>query len=456
MVNSLKNPSRLKRRGGQSSTDLDLDLLGALQFWWARKIEYLVFTLLIVLVLGSLLFIGQKLTNNSQLKYSQIIFTTSTTNSPISLQQIINPSFLSQLLSQESLQNLDQQTVLANLSVEQFSPMVQNITDKILAFGDTDIKKLAISQEQIEQTVIALNTLSQQYYTLRLIHNGLSITPAQSEILLNSLIQRFNAKISNDVDLQQTKLYYLQPINDTDLQNQNLIFEKLNAMRGNLKIIQEEYSELVTETDFSLLTSSINKINEFLYTSSNSAEDEITIRMENQIDEIDTKIKSLYTVLGLIQNNPSSTNSSTSAETGTIAQINSDSIQNLLDLGKELSAVELTSEIAKEIKDLSFQKAELSSQLNLTTQLQRNYNSQNTPITLEEFNSSILKINQLIQKVIAERNPDEFISISTPFIYYSDQADFVNQFIRNLAILAIVTMLTLVLIYFIRFSIKQK
>jgi len=456
MVNSLKNPSRLKRRGGQSSTDLDLDLLGALQFWWARKIEYLVFTLLIVLVSGSLLFIGQKLTNNSQLKYSQIIFTTSTTNSPISLQQIINPSFLSQLLSQESLQNLDQQTVLANLSVEQFSPMVQNITDKILAFGDTDIKKLAISQEQIEQTVIALNTLSQQYYTLRLIHNGLSITPAQSEILLNSLIQRFNAKISNDVDLQQTKLYYLQPINDTDLQNQNLIFEKLNAMRGNLKIIQEEYSELVTETDFSLLTSSINKINEFLYTSSNSAEDEITIRMENQIDEIDTKIKSLYTVLGLIQNNPSSTNSSTSAETGTIAQINSDSIQNLLDLGKELSAVELTAEIATEIKDLSFQKAELSSQLNLTTQLQRNYSSQNTPITLEEFNSSILQINQLIQKVITERNPDEFISISTPFIYYSDRADFINQFIRNLAILAIVTMLTLVLIYFIRFSIKQK
>ena len=456
MVNSLKNPSRLKRRGGQSSTDLDLDLLGALQFWWARKIEYLVFTLLIVLVLGSLLFIGQKLTNNSQLKYSQIIFTTSTTNSPISLQQIINPSFLSQLLSQESLQNLDQQTVLANLSVEQFSPMVQNITDKILAFGDTDIKKLAISQEQIEQTVIALNTLSQQYYTLRLIHNGLSITPAQSEILLNSLIQRFNAKISNDVDLQQTKLYYLQPINDTDLQNQNLIFEKLNAMRGNLKIIQEEYSELVTETDFSLLTSSINKINEFLYTSTNSAEDEITIRMENQIDEIDTKIKSLYTVLGLIQNNPSSTNSSTSAETGTIAQINSDSIQNLLDLGKELSAVELTAEIATEIKDLSFQKAELSSQLNLTTQLQRNYNFQNTPITLEEFNSSILQINQLTQKIIAERNPDQFISITTPFIYYSDQADFVNQFIRNLAILAIVTMLTLVLIYFIRFSIKQK
>ena len=456
MTNLVKKPSAQKNRTVQPSADLDLDLLGALQFWWSRKIEYLVFTLLIVLVAGSILFIGQKWTNNSQLKYSQIVFTTSTTNSPISLQQLINPSLLSQLVSQESLQNLDQQKVLANLSVEQFSPVVQNITNKILAFGDTDLKKLAISQEQIEETVIALNTLSQQYYTLRLIHNGLTITPAQSEILLNSLIQRFNEKISNDVDLQKTKLYYLQSINQEDLQNQNLIFEKLNAMRGNLKIIQEDYAELVTNTDFSSLTSNMNRINEFLYTSENIVEDEITIRMENQVEEINSKIKSLYTVLGLIQNNPSTPYASSGAEAGTIAQINSDSIQNLLDLGKELSAVELTAEIAKEIKDLSFQKAELSSQLNLTTKLQKNYSFQKNPISLEEFNSSILQINQLIQKVIVERNPDEFISISTPFIYYSDQADFVNQYIRNLSILVIITMLTLILIYFIRFSIKQK
>ena len=456
MANLVKKHSAQKNKTVQPSADIDLDLMGALQFWWSRKIEYLVFTLLIVLVAGSLLFIGQKWTNNSQLKYSQIVFTISTTNSPISLQQIINPSFLSQLLSQESLQNLDQQTVLTNLSVEQFSPIVQNITDKILAFGDTDIKKLAISQEQIEETVIELNSLSQKYYTLRLIHNGLSITPVQSEVLLNSLIQRFNAKISNDVDLQKTKLYYLQPVNEEDLQNQNLIFEKLNAMRANLRIIQEDYAELVTNTDFSSLTSSMNRINEFLYKSENSVEDEITIRMENQIEEINTKINSLYTVLGLIQNNPSNSNASTGSEAGTIAQINSDSIQNLLDLGKELSAVELTAEIAKEIKDLSFQKAELSSQLSLTNQLQKNYSFQKNPISLEEFNSSILQINQLIQKIIVERNPDEFISISTPFIYYSDQADFVNQYIRNLSILVIITMLTLVLIYFIRFSIKQK
>jgi hypothetical protein len=456
MANSVKKTSLSKNRVVPPSAEVDLDLLGALQFWWSRKIEYLVFTLLIILVAGSVLFIGQKLTNNSQLKYSQIVFTVSTTNSPISLQQIINPNLLAQLLSQESLQNLDQQSVLKNLSVEQFSPVVQDITNKILAFGDTDIKKLAISQEQIEETIIALNTLSQEYYTLRLIHNGLAITPAQSEILLNALIKAFNSKISNDIDLQNTKLYYLQPVTAGDLQNQNLIFEKLNAMRSNLKIIQEQYSELVTETDFSLLLSNLNRINEFLYNSDNTVEDEISIRIENQISEIDAKIASLYSVLNLIQNNPSASQSSSGAEAGTIAQINSDSIQNLLDLGKELSAVEVTAEIATEIKDLSFQKAELNSQLNLTTQLQNNYTFLQNPISIEDFNGSILQINQLIQKVIAERNPEEFLSISTPVIYYSDQQDFINLYIRNLTILVMVTMLTLILIYFIRFSLKQK
>lgn len=456
MANSVKKTSLSRNRVVPPSAEVDLDLLGALQFWWSRKIEYLVFTLLIILVAGSVLFIGQKLTNNSQLKYSQIVFTVSTTNSPISLQQIINPNLLAQLLSQESLQNLDQQSVLKNLSVEQFSPVVQDITNKILAFGDTDIKKLAISQEQIEETIIALNSLSQEYYTLRLIHNGLAITPAQSEILLNALIKAFNSKISNDIDLQNTKLYYLQPVTAGDLQNQNLIFEKLNAMRSNLKIIQEQYSELVTETDFSLLLSNLNRINEFLYNSDNTVEDEISIRIENQINEIDAKIASLYSVLNLIQNNPSASQSSSGAEAGTIAQINSDSIQNLLDLGKELSAVELTAEIVTEIKDLSFQKAELNSQLNLTTKLQNNYTFLQNPISIEDFNGSILQINQLIQKVITERNPEEFLSISTPVIYYSDQQDFINLYIRNLTILVMVTMLTLILIYFIRFSLKQK
>lgn len=72
MPNSIKKTSLSKKRAVTSSDEVDLDLLGALQFWWSRKIEYLVFTLLIILVAGSLLFIGQKLTNNSHKSFFNV------------------------------------------------------------------------------------------------------------------------------------------------------------------------------------------------------------------------------------------------------------------------------------------------------------------------------------------------------------------------------------------------
>lgn len=453
-----KSSPRIKTRS-QDIQEIDLDLMGAFRYWWAMKFQYAVFMVVSIGLASLLIFFILQQQNNSRLHYSEIIFKTATSNSPISLEQIINPSFLRSLTGpQTELANLDAQQLVENLSLNRVYPQADQITDQILNLDDATLKKLVLSGDQLENTVNQLTNLSRQHFALRLIHNQTSLSPAQSELILNRLIDHFNQKTSQDVDFQRTRLFTLQNISESDLQSQILLFEKLNAIRSNLRIIQSDYSELVTQTDFSILQTQLNRLDQFLFQFQGIANDEITLRLENQVEELSSKLASLYEILELIQNNE--TTLPTYAGTGggegtTIAQINNDSIQSLLSLGKELSAVDLINQTAAEIKQLSFQKAELESQLQLNQRLKENLVIPQQ-VSANEVNQVITQLNELITVVVSEKNPDRYLNVTVPPRYFSDRAQLRQQFIRYALLTSILIALMGLLIYFIRFQFQNR
>ena len=452
-----KNSRRITTRPTMTrGEEMDLDLVGALGYWWSKKIQYLIINLSILLTLGICLFFYLQSKNDSELHYSEVVFKTTTTNSNINLDQIIDPVIIKSQLEKEQFQNLNTEQLIKSLSIFQSFPQTDRIADQVLALSDTQIKKLALSGEQLEQTILALNELSQQYYALRITHNQSSITPSQADYLLNILIETFNQKTSQDIDLQRTQLFLLSAISEADLQNKSLLFEKLTAIRNNITTIQKEYIELVTTTDFSNLFSQLNLIDQYLYQSTGLGTDDFTIRIENSIEEINNKLLSLYKILDLIQNNQGHQSSMTmgNGENTSIAQLNNDSIQSLLSLGKELSGVDLVASTAEEIKDLSFQKAELQSQLNLNQKLRTSVND-NFSINANSVNELIKEVNQLIQKVIKDKNPDRYLSVITPPLYYSDQANLMAQFGRYSMILFVLSFLSTFIFYLLRFQFRQ-
>ena len=453
-----KSSPRIKTRS-QDIQEIDLDLMGAVHYWWAMKFQYAVFMVVSIGLAILLIFFILQQQNNSRLHYSEIIFKTATSNSPISLEQIINPSFLRSLTGQQTeLANLDAQQLVENLSLNRVYPQADQITDQILNLDDATLKKLVLSGDQLENTVNQLTNLSRQHFALRLIHNQTSLSPAQSELILNRLIDHFNQKTSQDVDFQRTRLFTLQNISESDLQSQILLFEKLNAIRSNLRIIQSDYSELVTQTDFSILQTQLNRLDQFLFQSEGINNDEITLRLENQVEELSSKLASLYEILELIQNNE--TTLPTYAGTGggegtTIAQINNDSIQSLLSLGKELSAVDLINQTAAEIKQLSFQKAELESQLQLNQRLKENLVIPQQ-VSANEVNQVITQLNELITVVVSEKNPDRYLNVTVPPRYFSDRAQLRQQFNRYALLTSILIALMGLFIYFIRFQFQNR
>ena len=443
----------------QEIQEIDLDIVGAFHYWWSLKLQYALLVAVSIMVVSVVIFLSLQHQNNSRLHYSEIIFKTATSNSPISLEQIINPSFLRSLIDQQTeLANLDAQQLVENLSLNRVYPQADQITDQILNLDDATLKKLVLSGDQLESTVNQLTNLSRQHFALRLIHNQTSLSPAQSELILNQLIDHFNQKTSQDVDFQRTRLFTLQKISESDLQSQILLFEKLNAIRSNLRIIQNDYSELVTQTDFSILQTQLNRLDQFLFQSQGIANDEITLRLENQVEELSSKLTSLYEILELIQNNQTILPSYTGAGGGegtTIAQINNDSIQSLLSLGKELSAVDLINQTAAEIKQLSFQKAELESQLQLNQRLKEN-SVIPQQVSAIEVNQVITQLNELIAVIVSEKNPDRYLNVTVPPRYFSDRAQLMQQFIRFALLASMLIALMGMFGYFLRFQFQNR
>ena len=439
----------------QEIQEIDLDIVGAFHYWWSLKFQYALLVAVSIMVVSVVIFLSLQHQNYSRLHYSEIIFKTATSNSPISLEQIINPSFLRSLTDQQTeLANLDAQQLVENLSLNRVYPQADQITDQILNLDDATLKKLVLSGDQLESTVNQLTNLSRQHFALRLIHNQTSLSPAQSELILNQLIDHFNQKTSQDVDFQRTRLFTLQKIAESDLQSQILLFEKLNAIRSNLRIIQNDYSELVTQTDFSILQTQLNRLDQFLFQSQGIANDEITLRLENQVEELSSKLASLYEILELIQNNETTLPTYTGTGGGegtTIAQINNDSIQSLLSLGKELSAVDLINQTAAEIKQLSFQKAELESQLQLNQRLKENLVIPQQ-ISANEVNQVITQLNELIAVIVSEKNPDRYLNVTVPPRYFSDRAQLMQQFIRYALLASMLIALMGMFGYFLRFQ----
>lgn len=430
---------------------VDLDLIAGVQYWWSKKNQYFLLCLLICMVLGFILFAGLKNHNSSKLHYSQIVFKTSTTNSPINLQRIINPELITSLVLQEEFNNLKPQAIIDHLSLDNYHPLAQGITNQILNLEDSALKKLVLSGNQLENAILQLDGFSQNHYVLRLTHNETGITPAQASLLLSQLIKLFNEKTSQEVDFQKSQLYFLQTINESNLSQSGFLFEKIQSLKGNIQTIKRDFSELVTAVDFAELQTNLNQFDQFLNSSVDNATDEITIRLQNQSNELETKINSLYEILNLLQNKQSGIRISNtpSNDTSTIAQIDSNSIQSLLNLGQELSSVEMINDIASEIKELSFQKASIQSQLELNQNLQQN-NRNVEPLTVSKFNQVIQQVNDIVKLIINEKNPVRYLNVVSPPKYFNDANSFYQSYVRYLALIVVIVSLSLFLVYLLR------
>ena len=117
--------------------------------------------------------------------------------------------------------------------------------------------------------------------------------------------------------------------------------------------------------------------------------------------------------------------------------------------------MDLINQTATEIKTLSFQKAELESQLQLNQRLKEKSVIPQI-VKANDVNKVITQHNELIEVVLSKKNPDLYLNVIVPPRYFNDREKLMNKFIRIALLASILISLTGILIYFIRFQFQYR
>lgn len=435
--------------------EIDIDLKAGFNYWLSKKNIFIITNLILITVMIFLFAIINFYKEKSDLKYSEIVFKTTTTNSNIKLDNIFSMEAVKDFISKYKFTNLNAETLTKSLLLTKIDPNRENLRKQLLNLSPQDLKNLSISDDALNNLINNLQN-PENVYSLRLIHNSTNITQSQADLMTNFLIERFNNEIIANVSLNTSKLQKVEILDKDDFENKKLLMDKYFFLKDLLSELQNNYSQYLFNFDYSLYKNKLDNL-VLLFNVANSKQSNklltnFQFSITNRVKVIDKKIETLYKILDIVRINPMNSFenkplSTSNVETNKIFSLDNDSINSLLDIGSSLSSIELVKELVQEIKLLSFDKAELISDLdsfnNEKTNLinDKNYN-------LSYVNELILDMNKQVMLVNDYLNPNIYIEIINPSQFYSDSMQINKNNIRYF-LLSVALIFSLTFCFFI-------
>ena len=432
--------------------EININLRAGFNYWLSKKNIFIIINLILITVmifLFAILTLNQK---KADLRYSEIVFKTTTTNSNIKIDNIISSEAVKDFISKYKFTNLNAETLTESLSLTKIDPNRENLRKQLLNLSTQDLKNLSISDMALNNLIKNLQN-PENIYSLRLIHNSTNITQFQADLMTNYLIERFNNEIMTSLKLSASNLQKVEFLDKDDFENKLLLLDKYFFLKDLFSELKNNYSQYLINFDYSVYNNRINNLIP-LFTianlkQSNNKLNSLEFTITNKVKVIDKKIETLYQILDIVRINPMNSFENNSlgtsnVETNKIFSLDNDSIKSLLNIGSSLSSIELVEELVQEIKALSFKKADLiadlyyfDNEINLLT------NNQN--YGLSYVNELILDINKQVTLINAYLNPNNYIEIINPIHFYSE----IEQIYK---INILYFLLSVVLIFLLTFS----
>ena len=432
--------------------EININLRAGFNYWLSKKNIFIIINLILITVmifLFAILTLNQK---KADLRYSEIVFKTTTTNSNIKIDNIISSEAVKDFISKYKFTNLNAETLTESLSLTKIDPNRENLRKQLLNLSTQDLKNLSISDMALNNLIKNLQN-PENIYSLRLIHNSTNITQFQADLMTNYLIERFNNEIMTSLKLSASNLQKVEFLDKDDFENKLLLLDKYFFLKDLFSELKNNYSQYLINFDYSVYNNRINNlIPSFTIANlkqSNNKLNSLEFTITNKVKVIDKKIETLYQILDIVRINPMNSFENNSlgtsnVETNKIFSLDNDSIKSLLNIGSSLSSIELVEELVQEIKALSFKKADLiadlyyfDNEINLLT------NNQN--YGLSYVNELILDINKQVTLINAYLNPNNYIEIINPIHFYSE----IEQIYK---INILYFLLSVVLIFLLTFS----
>ena len=453
----------LKKNLNQIDSEINVSQL--LRQWWHYRKLVFFGTILVSLISSFILITFNKTLSNQNQNYVTTIVQgdlgkeNTRIYSALRSREYINETLLTLGL------DLDPGIIINNLVIKfDTNPLKESLQNRIDSLENKDIKKLALSNEELSSITQSLNNSSEDLISITLYHTPLNISYKQADNFLISLIQIVNKKILlrsnrdkmrlNMINTENSGLYF------NDYERLSHLANMINIVQNNLTVMTQNYEELLIEIDLSEYSNIANISQKLLHELSKMlgntvAIDSLKINILNKERDIEDLKYSLEILESQkISHSDSKDQKVNDDSTTNNTQLDGAVFDKILSIGSEINFINFKLETLSKIQDLQKERSFLIMQndmLNLPIQIDQQ------TLTIDKISERITtlsyKVNEAIIQIRNFTQPKAAVQmITNPELVILNS----KNISESIKVVIILTLIGFFIISFISFLIPYK
>jgi len=401
--------------------EISIDIAQLSKKWWYFR-KFIVFGTAIVLL--SSLFI--LILSNKTLKEDTYIATVMRgdlgENNSVIIDSLQSKEIIDKVLKTFSL-NLNANQFLSQAIITIGSdPLSNSLQTLVTSLSDSDIKRLSVSTNVLDEMIKSLNNTSDDIITLQLHHSLLNLGDKQAISIIYKLIDEVNKRLVLSTSNLKNRLYKINtdvfesPRNDKELVA--ILSNIIKVLDENISEMETKYQNVLGNVDLKRLDSLVSIAKKILFETSKITRSTFAIEnIEVNIRTIERNIEDLNNSLASIKTSPN-LNLNTMAdelEVKNSFDIDGKALEKLLSIGSSLQFTDFRIKTLTEIQKLQLQKNESLAQKELFL----------LPFEYDVKDISLAKIKERIFRLVSE------VNAATDQVNTFTQPTKAIQFIRN-------------------------
>ena len=440
--------------------DAFVDILSLLRNWWYFK-KLVIFGTLIITLLSLFIII---LTNNTPKKsykseyVSAVVQGDLLDNNDRIIAGLTSPEIVKKTLETLGLGTSSYEAIQGLVVQKATNPLTENLQDRIANLEISDIKKLAIAQEDLTSLVTELKNVSEMLISIKFHHKSMNLTNLQAKNFIKTLVRDVNKNIlvnsaRQDLGLKiiDTSSYSLRSNESEQLSR---LFHISNGVRDNILELNK-YSNILIRTDLAKITNLAEITQRILFQLSTKMGNTNSIdTLKLNVEEIDRNLKDISETLDYIDNRKYQTSEIKNSFSGSEPKIQIDDklFDTILSIGNTVSLSEYVQEILIKKNILQQKKNNILTQI---SSIQLNYDYDLKDLTIESAEKRIVEVANEVNGAILQLrsiiNPKQAVEfVQNPEIVLIDTSKkFLNGIIKVVLTLSIISFLCLSFITFL-------
>ena len=345
--------------------------------------------------------------------------------------------------------DLSPEDLVAHMNIKYATdPISENLQNRVASLTNTDIKNLALSNDNLKTIMESLKDSSKELITIQLYHIPLNLSVNQAKNLIAELTKIVNKNLLlftnrdalnlNIIDIKNIEVYL------NEAEQISRFTNMIDSIQNNLSTMRSNYQDILVNIDLSALSNFANISQQVLFQLSEKLGSSIAIdtlnvnilSKERDIKDLKESLEYLKSQEVLNINSELNQQNSNSSNT---TQLDGELLDKILSIGSELSLNSFRLETISKIQEIQREKSALIYQKDL---LNLPYTFSDEELNLDAIGKGILDlsiiINQAVNQVRSFTEPKKAVTIvKNPELIETNSIN-INELIKLAVILSLV------------------